>query len=131
MKRRSQSATERDLGGQAARRAREAAAPEFVDEEATGRYEGPDLQRIRERRPTPQRIARVEVRVDTLEKSVARMDGKLDAIVDYAARADAERERRSKAEADALERRRRYSIRLIKALGVVVVGIITALVGFR
>lgn len=91
---------------------------EHIDDQASGAIEDPDARRaVRARRPTPERIARVEVRVDGVEKRLERMDGKLDGIVEYAARADAERERRSAADAVALERRRKFLLSLISALG--------------
>ncbi|HXH95575.1 MAG TPA: hypothetical protein VNH40_00060, partial [Gaiellaceae bacterium] len=36
--------------------------PEFVDEEYTDRYAGEELRSMRERRPTPQRLARLEAK---------------------------------------------------------------------
>ncbi len=43
--------------------------PEFVEPEATGNYEGEELQSIRERRPTPYRFKKVEQRVDIIDKA--------------------------------------------------------------
>lgn len=109
------------------------AVPDFVVEEATGRLEGEQLRFARSRRPTPERISKVETRQDKLESSlaetreqVARMDGKLDTLVTLASKADAERERRVAAEAVALEKRRKHTIAIISALGVAIAGIVAA-----
>jgi hypothetical protein len=63
---------------------------EFIPEEVTGVYEGEELARFRSRRPTDERIGRVEVKLDrgderlgALEQTVAKMDGKLDTVLDF------------------------------------------------
>lgn len=103
--------------------------PVFVEEEGTGRHEGEDLQRIRRGRTTQKRFEHVEERLDKLEPAVARMDGKIDTMLEYAVKADAERERRSAADSLALERRRKYIIALIGAIGAAVALIVAALAG--
>lgn len=67
-----------------------AGTPLFVDEECTGKYDGPELEQRRSRRPTPERIARLEKRQDESDKrqgefavAVGRMEGKLDTAVDF------------------------------------------------
>ena len=80
--------------------------PSFVVEECTGKYEGADLQAIRSRRPTPERIRRLEDKHDALDRVVIRMDSKLDTLKEMADAAAAER-----------ESRRRHLPATIKALG--------------
>jgi hypothetical protein len=101
---------------------------EFRDEPATGRIDitPEELQRIRARRPTPERISKLEAKHDALALSVAKMDGKIDALHGYAVKADAERERRAAADAVALERRRKHAIALITALGGAIAAIVAA-----
>jgi hypothetical protein len=103
--------------------------PETAWDDPTGQLEGEQLARVRSLRQPDDRIAKVEVRVDQLTTTVARMDGKIEAIHSFAVKADAERERRSQADALALERRRKHTIALISALGVSVAGIVAALAG--
>lgn len=67
MKRRSQSSTERDLASPG-RKEREA-APEFVEEECTGRHDGEELEHLRARRPTPERLRRLESKQDDDRKA--------------------------------------------------------------
>jgi uncharacterized coiled-coil protein SlyX len=97
--RRQQSQTERDLAGIAARRERNRASPargvpEFTTDELTGNYQGEDLARMRARRPTPNRLERLEKKQDEdraeiktltttvsdLRVDVANIDGKLDVL---------------------------------------------------
>jgi hypothetical protein len=92
---RQQSQTDRDMAGIAARRERErqriaalgvpVPVPEFGD--ITGQYEGVDLARARAKRPTEDRLGRLETKHDdlakvvgALEKGVANIDGKLDVL---------------------------------------------------
>ncbi len=71
---RQQSQDERDAESYAALKERELraglAAPEFTSEEITGRYEGDALAEQRERRPTPDRIKRLEKKHDELKIDV-------------------------------------------------------------
>lgn len=120
--------------------------PESWDDDCTGKYEeGEALQRAREERAARDpagRIAKLEaghkelagvvtgVRVD-----VGKMTGKIDTMLDYASKADTERERRAKADAVsaavAVERRRKYVIALISALGTAVAVVAAAMAGGR
>jgi|ERR1043165_2466728 uncharacterized coiled-coil protein SlyX len=119
-----------------------AGVPAFVEEECTGKYEGEELARIRARRPTPERISKVEVRIDDIDstlvqtvkslaetrETVARIDGKMDALLDLGAKAEQERQARHAADIAAAESRRKFVIALIGALGTAVAAIVTALV---
>jgi uncharacterized coiled-coil protein SlyX len=69
MKRRSQTSTERDIAGIQARKSRDEAAPDFVCEDVTGKYEGAELERIRSRRPTPERLRILERKQDEDRKA--------------------------------------------------------------
>jgi hypothetical protein len=51
------------------------------EEELTGKHEGDELAQLRAKRPTHDRIARLEVKSDDQSKSSARMEGKLDAVL--------------------------------------------------
>ncbi len=136
-------------------RAASQGVPGFVDEEFTGRYEGEDLARLRARRPTPERVSRLEKRVDKLDKDMAvgfaESKTRLDTLLELATKAEAERERRAaadaaaavakaaadhaaavaKAAADAaaLDQRRKHTIALIGALAGAAAIVIAALVG--
>jgi hypothetical protein len=88
-----QSQTERDLAGIEARRDRHRSAPrgipEFRSEEVTGQYEGEELAQARAKRPTDERIARLEQKHDSLDGMVNDMrvelgnvSGKLDVLPD-------------------------------------------------
>ena len=68
--------------------------PQFVDEECTGKYEGEDLARMRSRRPTPERISKLESKHDELVKAfndhrtessaaMGRVEGKLDTAISF------------------------------------------------
>lgn len=63
--------------------------PAFVDEEATGKYDGEQLATIRAKRPTDKRLAKLEEKhdavdskVDAIGQRVARMEGTLETIAD-------------------------------------------------
>lgn len=73
------------------------------------------------------RIDLLENRLSVTEKTVARMEGKVDTLIDYAAKSDAERERRAAADAVAEERRRKYVIALIGAIGAAIAGIVAVM----
>ena len=90
---RQQSQTERDIEGWEARKQRERARsnplgiPAVTCDEVTGNYEGEELARARARRPTPERLARLEEKHDDLAETVnelrvgvAKIDGKLDTL---------------------------------------------------
>ena len=128
-----QTATERDLAGIAARRERESAVPEQVFDSETGRCEGEELRRIREARSPERRFERIEERLDSLEPSVARVEGKLDILVSLAEKAE-ERKARSEQESHRTERvrigsRAKIVVGVATALGVIAGAIATALSG--
>lgn len=108
---------------------------EFSDEPITGVYEGEELERARRRRPTPMRIARLEERVDKLDRAMAvgfaESKATLSTLLDYAAKADAERERRAQADADRerdeADRRRKHQIAMIGAVAAAAAVVIAAL----
>jgi outer membrane murein-binding lipoprotein Lpp len=88
-KQRMQSQTERDHEGFAAKKERESAVPEvrFPEEEITGKLQGEELAQARERRPTDERIGRLEQKHDQLASevggvrvAVATMAGKLEVL---------------------------------------------------
>ncbi len=63
------------------------ASPESWDEPITGNYTGPELEAMRKKRPTDQRIGRLEtkadnleIKVDALTTAVANIDGKLEVV---------------------------------------------------
>jgi hypothetical protein len=49
--------------------------PIFVEEECTGKYDGEDLATHRSRRPTPERISRLEAKHDQLGEKVNEIHG--------------------------------------------------------
>jgi hypothetical protein len=51
------------------------------EEEVTGKHDGDELAMLRAKRPTHDRIARLEVKSDDAAKSNARVEGKLDAVL--------------------------------------------------
>lgn len=79
-----QSQTERDIAGMAARRERHRSSPlgvpEFHSEDVTGQYEGEDLAQARARRPTPERLERLEKGRDADRADHKELVKKVDAI---------------------------------------------------
>jgi hypothetical protein len=75
--RRVQSQTERDASGLAARREREGRVMALADEEVTGNHQGDELRALRSRRPTPQRIAHIEERVDGVITTISEWRGEV------------------------------------------------------
>lgn len=65
-----QSQTERDLAGLQARKERDAAPTVEISGEITGRYDGDELLQMRSKRPTDERIAKLEAKHDTLVETV-------------------------------------------------------------
>ncbi len=121
-----QTQTERDVQGMSARRARDAAASTFGDDEVTGQYEGEELHRMRARRPTVERIQRLEDKHDATLATVNKMSGKLDTLLELAgAEADARTER-AKAEAVERESRRKYIVPIITAVGIAAAAVAAA-----
>jgi hypothetical protein len=108
------------------------AAPEFVAEDPTGKYEGEELQRIRSRRPTPERISRLELKHDRLAEVVTDVRVDVKTLLVLAEESKAERERRIKMENEAqtlaLAKRKTWPP-IIKAIGAALALIIAALVG--
>ncbi len=51
-------------------------------DEVTGKYEGDELKSMRARRPTDERITRLEEKHDKLESKVDKLDGKVDQVDD-------------------------------------------------
>ncbi len=104
--------------------------PAFVEEEATDKYEGEELARVRARRPTPERIGRLETKHDELAKVVTEtrvlvgeMNGKLEvlpeliSIVRTSADHAAERERMTLADThDGRATRRKALLQIIGAV---------------
>jgi hypothetical protein len=107
------------------------AIPDFVEPEATGNYEGEELARIRAHREPPERMAHLERRVDRLDKDMAvgfaESNTRLDTLLELAAKAEAERERRSAADHAHEERRRKYVLALIGALAAAAAVVLPAL----
>ncbi len=96
------------MAGMAGRRERQA-APVYVEPEATGNYEGEELRRIRARRPTPQRLERLEDKHDQLVESVSdlregfgRVEGQLAILVRHTD--EQTRQRAAEAELDRAEK---------------------------
>ncbi len=134
--RRAQTGTSRDLAGIAARRVRSDAVPVTFDDELTGQHEGEELRRMRAKRPTDQRLQRLEDKHDELRDIVTRievthgeMNGKLDTIVDMAGAEAVARTARAEAEAAERERRRTHIVPIIKAIGVAIAMIMAAILG--
>jgi hypothetical protein len=67
---RGQSQDERDAESFAARREREAGSVEFTSEEITGKYEGAELEELREQRLPTDRLKRLEKKHDALKEDV-------------------------------------------------------------
>ena len=131
-----QTATDRELASMAARRERAEPVSNVVDEEITGRHAGAELHSRRARRPTDQRLERLEDKHDDLvvivtriEVSHGEMTGKLDTLVDLAGAAAVEREKRAELEAAERERARKHIVPIIKAIGVALALIVAALIG--
>src|SRR5690606_10706654 len=72
VKRRVQTATERDLAGIAAKKERDAAAPEVAFDDITGQYahDPVTLSQMRARRSTAERLAHMERKYDALVKQL-------------------------------------------------------------
>lgn len=103
--------------------------PGPVFDDPTGQCEGEQLRAIRARRPTPERIARLEEKHDSLAETVVEirvgvgeMSGKLDTIIQHVLV--------DRKEVHATERTRIATTpNIIKAIGGAVALIIAALVG--
>ncbi len=127
--RRHQTSTERDVQGLAARRERDAAVPAVVERDITGRYEGEELHRHRAKRPTQDRIQRLEDKHDAVAKDVHEMRGEVGAILRLAGEEADARRAREAAEAVEREKARSHIVPIIKAVGVALALIAAALIG--
>lgn len=127
--RRHQTATERDVEGIEARRERDQAIPAFVEDEVTGQYQGDELKAMRSKRPTNQRLSRLEQKHDDLSRDVSEIKGGVGAILKLSAEAADAREKREQREAVERASRRVQVVPIIKALGVAIALVLAALVG--
>jgi hypothetical protein len=66
------------------------AVPEPIEDEVTGKCEGDDLARLRGKRPTDERVSRLETKhdklddkVDAIDSKMSRMEGKLDTALAF------------------------------------------------
>lgn len=159
-----QTATDRDLDGIRARHERSGAVVQVVEDDLTGNYEGEELQRMRALRPPADRLAHLEgkhdqlaTEVGTVRVALGELKGGMETLIRLGTAAEAERDRRSKQEADDRrqkeeaererekatadaaraaaaaeladrERRRTFVLRLVAALGVAIASILAALV---
>lgn len=106
------------------------AVPHVIDDdEVTGKYEGPDLELMRERRPTRQRMIILERKADAVGGAVREIKGKVDALFTMAAEDRTARQAREEAEAVEREKKRGSIVPIVKAVGVALALIIAALVG--
>jgi uncharacterized coiled-coil protein SlyX len=122
-----QSQTERDMAGLAAKRERES-APDFVEPEITGNYEGDELANVRARRPTPMRLSRLETKHDELRDvvtemrvEVSGMSGKLDVLPSLVSAVrdsvKSSQQREHVADLDELDEKKNKRERITKVLG--------------
>lgn len=113
--------------------AQQIAAPEREINDATGRYEGAELARIRARRPTAKRLERLEEKDDEKSAAIARIDVSIAdirgdqkaaaitlAAIQKAVERDAEKEHAE--ELDAIDARKSRRAVIAKALGLVLSG---------
>lgn len=94
----------------------------FEDEDVTGQYEGPDLDAMRDRRPTPYRLRHLERKHDKLATDVAEMKGDMKAHGSILSELHNDMTLRRADEADAKKHARE---RVTKAIGAVF-GLITS-----
>jgi hypothetical protein len=109
------------------------AVPVEVQQEATGVIEGPELDAVRERRPTPVRFKHIEKRVDDHDlkldqhgQQLGHVVGRVDSIFTMTAAAQDAREAREKKEAEASARRWKLVVPIITALGIAIAAIVAA-----
>jgi predicted transcriptional regulator len=133
-----QSQSERDIAGLAARRVREriGAVPEFVAEEVTGQYQGEELAQMRARRPTDQRIARVEEKFDALESTVSDMrvevgkiDGKLDVLPRLLSLLEGKNTNEHETKRQGMASRTKVIVTVVGAVGTAIGAVVAALAG--
>lgn len=118
----------RDELSERARRDR-TAAPHEVQQEVTGQFEGEELREARGRRPTNERLERLEEKGDRTAALIERFDSKLDTIIALGERSEAERKRRSDMDAAERAAKRSMVVPVIRAIGIAVAIIIAALLG--
>lgn len=119
---RHQSQTERDIAGFAARKERDA-APVEIPMEITENYTGDQLKEMRAKRPTDERIGRLEEKHDKLSEAVFRMEGKLDTALSVIV------PEAHKTERHRMDSRTKVILALIGAAGAAIGVIVTALSG--
>ena len=109
------------------------ATPEFIAEDVTGQYQGEELARFRARRPTDERIGRLEAKHDKLvetvgavDKTVANMAGKLETFLETIA---ADRLAAHQTERVRIGSRAKVIVGIATAVGAVAGAIIAALAG--
>ena len=131
--RRFQSQTERDATGFAARQERDATPIAIDDDDVTGRYEGEELDEMRERRPPLDRIGHLEKKHDALSVQVTEtrvtlgeLKGSIGTLLKFGAAAEEERAARHKREADEQEKRRKFLPILIGTLGTAIAAVVAA-----
>ena len=97
------------------------ATPEFIAEDVTGQYQGEELARFRARRPTDERIGRLEAKHDKLvetvgavDKTVANMAGKLETFLETIA---ADRREQHQTERMRIGSRAKVIIAIVGAIG--------------
>lgn len=123
------------------------AVPVAIDDEITGKYDGPDLVEHRARRPTARRLAILESKhdelaadVSTIRADTAATRGTVDALFKMTAAAESAREAREKAEnerrvadmtfaAGVADAKRKSIPALVKAIGVAIAVIVAAALG--
>jgi len=84
------------------------------------------LQKLREEMNASDVVIRADVKV--IGNQTSTLTGQVSTILDFAAKADAARLEREKLAAEARERRWRYIVPIITAIGVAIAGIIAAIV---
>lgn len=125
-----------------------AAVPHEIDDEITGKYDGPDLIEHRSRRPTARRLAILEAKHDGLAAEVAKIHvdtastrGTVDALYKMTAAAEEARKAREKTEqeqrladmtfaAAQADAKRKSIPGVIKATGVAIAVIVAAALGY-
>lgn len=101
--------------------------PHPLDEDdKTGRYEGEELAMERAKRPTEQRVGRLEKKHDALAGDVREIKGKVDAIFEMSSAAQDAREDREKKDLEDRTKRRALIIPIITAIGIALAGIAAA-----
>lgn len=108
------------------------AIPHEVTERGTGVVEGEELRAVRERRPTPQRVAHLELRVDGVVADLGEIKGTVHGIKDMLER-DLE-ERRAAREAQLQRETNSVGLEKVRLnsrarIIIAVIGLISAVIG--